>query len=164
VDIAQALLIFVVLLIMLVGLAGMILPLLPGLVLVWLGALIYGLAWGFGTWGPWLFAWITVLTIFGYGLDVLLTHLGALHTGASWQALLAALALGVIGFFVIPVAGALIGVVLGLFLVEFYRRKDAAQAWQTTRGALLGYLLGFGLQVTIALTIIGLWVVWVWAG
>jgi uncharacterized protein YqgC (DUF456 family) len=163
-DLALFFLVFFCLLLMLVGLAGMIVPVLPGLVLVWLGALIYGLVAGFGQWGPWLFAVITILAIAGYGLDLLLTHLGALKTGASWQALLASLVLGTVGFFVVPVIGALIGALLGLFLVEYHRRKDAAEAWQATRGALVGFALGFGLQITFGLTMIGLWIVWVWLG
>jgi uncharacterized protein len=163
-EIAQFFVILAAVFLMLAGLVGIILPVVPGLVLVWLGALVYGLGAGFGQSGPWLFSIITALTIFGYALDLLLTHLGAMQTGASWQALLASLVLAVAGFFVIPVVGALVGAVLGLFLVEYYRRKDLRQAWTATRGALVGFTLSFGLQVSIGLTMIGLWLVWVWAG
>ena len=163
-EFLQSALIFLVGLIMLVGLAGMIVPVLPGMAVIWVGALVYGVVGGFGVWGPWLFAAITLLTIAGYGVQLLLTHLGALHTGASWQALLASLALGTIGFFLVPIVGALLGAVLGLFIVEYRRRKDAREAWQATRGALVGYLLGFGLELVVGLMMIGLWVVWVLVG
>lgn len=149
---------------MLLGLVGMIVPVLPGLILIWAGALVYGLAWGFGTWGPWLFALITLLTIIGYGFELFLTHIGALKTGASWQALAASLLLGTIGFFVVPVVGALLGAVLGIFLVEYYRRKNAQEAWHTTKGALIGFGLGFGLELSVGMLMIALWGVWVWAG
>ena len=151
-------------LIMLVGLAGTVVPVLPGLPLIWAGALFYGLAWGWGTWGPWLFALMSVLTLVGYSLSLLLTHLGAAKTGASWQALLASLALGTVGFFVIPVLGALVGAVAGLFLVEYHRRKDPQEAWRVTKGAIVGYGLGYGLEIACGLAVIVLWGLWIGLG
>jgi uncharacterized protein YqgC (DUF456 family) len=156
--------IILVALIMLVGLAGTIIPVLPGLVLIWGGALLYGLLWGWGRSGPWLFALMTLLTVAGYTLSLLLTHVGAAKRGASWQALVASLVLGTIGFFVIPVVGALIGAVAGLYLVEYQRHRDARLAWRATTGAIVGYGIGFGLEIACGLAIIVLWGVWIWLG
>lgn len=163
-DLAHTILVTLVLIVMLVGLAGTILPIVPDLILIWLAALVYGLVWGFGGSGPWLFAFITLLMLFGYGLNLLITHLGAAQTGASWQALSASLALATAGFFVIPIIGALIGAVAGVFLVEYSRRKNARQAWRVTTGALFGFAIGFGLQITMGVLMILVWAAWVWVG
>jgi uncharacterized protein YqgC (DUF456 family) len=163
-DPTHSAVIILVLLIMIVGLIGTVVPVLPGLPLIWAGALVYGLLWEWGQWGPWLFAAMTLLTVAGYIIGLVLTHVGAAAKGASWQALLASLALGTVGFFVIPVVGALIGAVLGVFLVEYRRRKDAQEAWRATTGAILGFGLGFGIEVACGLAIVVLWGVWVWAG
>jgi len=164
IDLAHAVLVVLVLVTMLVGLVGSVLPVLPGLALIWGAALVYGLAWGFGAWGPWLFALITLLAIAGYGANFFLTHVGAANAGASWQALLASFALAIVGFFVIPVVGALVGAVAGVCLVEYLRRKDARQAWRATAGALVGFGLGFVVQVSVGVLMILAWGVWVWLG
>ncbi len=69
--------------VMILGVAGIVLPLLPGLPLVWLGALIYGLVDGFRTLDLLTFAFITVLALIGIGADLLGGHIGAKLGGAS---------------------------------------------------------------------------------
>ncbi|HEY4722209.1 MAG TPA: DUF456 domain-containing protein, partial [Anaerolineae bacterium] len=64
-DALQILIIAATLLVMLAGLAGTVLPALPGLTLMWIGALGYGLFVGFETWGIAIFAVMTLLTIIG---------------------------------------------------------------------------------------------------
>ena len=160
-DLAHALLVAVVFLLMLAGLAGTVVPLLPGLVLIWGAALLYGLGAGFGAWGPWLFALMTLLMLFGYGVSWLVSHLCAAKTGASLQAILASLVLAIVGFFVVPVVGAPLGALSGVFLVEYLRRKDVRAAWRATAGAVVGFGIGFGLEIAIGLLMIFTWGLWV---
>ncbi len=145
---------------MLFGLVGALIPGLPGIELVWLAALGYGFFSGWGTWGPWLFALITLILIIGEVVSWWLGSATARYTGASWKAILASLVLGLIGMFIIPVIGALIGAVLGVFLVELYRRRNWKAALKTTSGVLLGAGLSFGAQMVIALMMIGVWGLW----
>lgn len=160
-ELLASFLVGLVLAVMLVGLAGTVLPALPGLTLMWLAALIYGLFAGFGTWGPWLFGLITVLTVIGEASGYFLMHAGAAKTGASGWAVAASAALGLIGLFLIPVFGALIGAVLGVFLVEYYRRRSVKEALLATTGALWGFGLTVGLQFVIGLVIMAAWGLWV---
>ncbi len=149
---------------MLIGLAGTVLPALPGLTLMWIGALGYGLFVGFETWGIVIFAVMTVLTIIGEASGYFFAQAGAAQTGASGWAIAASVVLGIVGLFVIPVVGGLIGAVLGVFLVEYYRRRNIKEAWKATTGTLWGMGLSFGLQVAIGVMLLALWGAWVFLG
>ena len=163
-DTLQILTIVATLLVMLAGLAGTVLPALPGLTLMWIGALGYGLFVGFETWGIVIFAVMTILTIIGEASGYFFAQAGAAQTGASGWAIVASVVLGIVGLFVIPVVGGLIGAVLGVFLVEYYRRRNVKEAWKATTGTLWGIGLSFGLQVVIGVMLLALWGLWVFAG
>src|SRR4030042_782820 len=68
---------------MLIGLIGTLLPAVPDLVLIWATALGYGLLAGWGDWGPWLFAGISLLCGVGLLAEVLTSSAGARIGGAS---------------------------------------------------------------------------------
>ncbi|MBM4425496.1 MAG: DUF456 domain-containing protein [Chloroflexi bacterium] len=160
-DWQQFLIAFLAFLVMLVGLVGTFIPALPSIELIWLAALGYGIFAGFGRWGPLLFTIITLALIIGEVVIWWLGNTTARFTGASWKAVLVSMVLGLIGMFVIPVVGALIGAMLGVFLVEYQRRRNLKEAWKATTGVLWGAGLSFGAQVVIALVMIGWWGVWV---
>jgi hypothetical protein len=160
-DFLHLLLIFLTLGVMLVGLAGTVIPALPGIELIWLATVAYWVVTGFDRWGIILVVLMTVLLIIGEVMSFFLANTTAAQTGASWQAIAASLVLGLIGMFVIPIIGALIGAVLGVFLVEWYRRRNWREALRATTGAVWGYGLSIGAQFVVALMMIGLWGVWV---
>ena len=66
---------------------------------------------------------------------------------------------GVIGFFVIPVIGLLIGFVLGVFAAELVLRRDLRRAWVSTVHALRGVALSVGVDFTGALLSAIAWLV-----
>src|SRR4030042_2918413 len=83
---------------MLVGMFGLVVPVFPGLVVMWLACLGYGVATSFhSTLGIILFIFLTVLMIVGSVVDNLLMGVGARRGGASWSTILVALLAGVIG-------------------------------------------------------------------
>ncbi len=163
-ELTRFLITFLSFLIMLTGLAGTVLPALPGPELMWLGALAYGVFAGFGKWGPWLFALITLLTIASEVATFALGQAGAARQGASCLSIIVSAALGLVGMFVIPVLGALLGAMLGVFAVEYYRRRDWKEAWRATTGMLWGYGLSLGAQFVFGLAVMGVWGIWVGAG
>src|SRR6185369_4906864 len=113
--------------IMVVGLAGVVIPVLPDVWLIWLAALGYGLLAGFSGWvGGIAMVLITLLTVVGVVLDLTLGHAAARRGGASWQAIAASILLGLAGLWFFPPFGSLVGALLGLFLVEYYRRGRQA--------------------------------------
>lgn len=151
---------FLALLVMIVGLVGTVLPGLPSIELIWLATLGYGFFSGWGSWGPWLFALLTIILIIGEFVMWWLGNTTARQTGASWLAIAASIVLGIIGMFIIPIVGALIGAMLGVFLVEFYRRRNWREALKATTGVLWGTGLSFGAQVVIAIVMMGIWGLW----
>jgi uncharacterized protein len=66
--------------------------------------------------------------------------------------------LGIIGFFVIPVVGLVIGFVLGVFLAEFAKRRDQRVAWTSTVHAVKGVALSVGVELAGALLATVAWV------
>jgi uncharacterized protein YqgC (DUF456 family) len=69
--------------------------------------------------------------------------------------------LGAIGFFLLTPLGGLTLLLLGTLLVEYYRQKDLEKALRSMLGIGLGYGASVGVKIGVALTMIGLWLVWV---
>ena len=141
---------------------GIFVPLLPDVLLIWLGALGYGILVGWGKWGPYLFGLIIVLGLISWVSEYLMSGLGARIGGGSLWSVFAGILLGIIGFILFPPLGAIIGMLLGLFLVEFYRVRDLRQATKATLGMGLGYGLSYGVRLMLALMMIVAWLVWVY--
>jgi len=151
---------------MVVGLIGVILPVIPGVGFVWLAVLAYAIAEHFATIDPISFTALTVLGAIGVSADLWMTQLGAKVGGASVGSLLAGVLLGLVGAIVgfvflgvgaIP--GAILGAILGVFLAEWYRRRDWREAFKAGGGWLVGCTLSGVVQLLIALLMI---VIFVW--
>ncbi len=143
----------------LVGVLGVLVPVLPGLLLCWLGVLFWALL-GDGDGGGvrWVvLALATVITLAGMLAKYLWPGKRLRSSGVPTSSLLAAGVLGLIGFFVVPVVGLVLGFVLGMWLAE-RARLGPGQAWPSTRGALGA--VGLSLLVELAAAL-GVAVVWV---
>lgn len=149
---------------MLVGLVGLILPIFPGLLVMWLAALGYGVLYDFGTLGIVLFVVITILVVAGSLVDNVLMGAGALKGGASWVTMLVAMAAGVLGTLALPPVGGFIAAPLAILLLEYSRLKDWDKAWQALKGMATGWGLSFVARFVIGLIVMGLWWLWVWKG
>ena len=147
--------------VMLVGLLSLVIPGMPGLVVIWVAALVYALLTGFSAWWVWvIFIVITLLMIVGNLADNVIMGAGAREKGASWWAIGGSFLAGFIAsFFLTPIGGLLV-MLAGLFLVEVIRLKN----WREALGSTGGMALGFGQAVlvrgAIGLVMIGLWTLW----
>lgn len=139
------------------------LPVLPGLVIMWIALGVYGLLLGFGTAGVWIFAVQTILMLVGVFIDNVLMGAKAKVNGASWLSLGVAGLAALLGTFLIPIpiVGSLLAAVGALILAEYMRLRDVHLAWQSTRGLLIGWGWAFVVRFIIGVVMIGLWVVWV---
>jgi uncharacterized protein YqgC (DUF456 family) len=146
---------------MLVGLVGIVVPVLPGLVLIWLGALGYGLLAGWGGSGPWLFALITLLGAAGTGAEIWVTGAGARVAGASMWSVAAGVALALFGIVFFNLVGAVIGLVVGTLVAEYYRLRDWRKAITSAGGTAAGCGVSYGVKMLLGLMMIGAWVAWV---
>jgi uncharacterized protein len=152
----------VVLTIMLFGLTGLIVPIVPGLVIIWLAMLGFGIVSGFGTLGWVVFAISTILMVAGSFIDNILMGTRAHKSGASWISILLALIFGIAGNFVVPVLGGLLAALLALFISEWIRRKNRDEAWKATIGMVTGFSLAVIVRFIMGLVMIGLWMMWAW--
>jgi len=153
----------IALVMMAVGL--LVIPILPGLVIIWVAALGYGISAGFGVLGWIMFGLITVLMVGGSILDNLLMGAKAHQEGAPWWVVLIALASAIVGSIAIPIPiiGGILAALLVLFLLEWLRLKDARKALVSMRGMLVGCGWAVVFRVIIGLVMIGLWLIWAWA-
>lgn len=143
--------------VMLIGLAGTILPVLPGLSLIWLAAIgsMVVSGWSAG-------AWVTaaVVTTLFVGAEIAQYALPARAgrvSGAPRSSLAAGAALGAVGFFVIPVVGFLVGGVAGIYLAERSRLGSHPQAWITTRAVLRNVGIAVVIHVVAGILMVATW-------
>ncbi len=148
-----------ILLAMLVGLVGVLLPVLPGLLLIWLA----GLAWalldggGFARWA--VFAVMSVVLLVGTVAKVALPARSARTSGAPRSTVLLGGLGAIVGFFVIPVVGLVVGGVGAIYLAELNRLGDRASAWRSTRAVLVGVGIGIVIELTSGVIAVAVWVV-----
>ena len=125
---------FLVALAIAVGLVGIVVPVLPGSVLV-LGAVLVW-AWATGGATAWLvFAVAAAILVVGGVVKYLVPNRRLKDAGVPASTQWIGAALGVVGFFVIPVVGLFVGFVLGVYLAEYHRLGGRA-AWPSTSHAL----------------------------
>ncbi|HEX6755952.1 MAG TPA: DUF456 domain-containing protein [Mycobacteriales bacterium] len=149
-------------LVMVAGLVGVLLPVLPGLLLIWAAGLWWTVADGGGPVRWTVFAVITGLLAVGTVTKYVLPARSASARGAPLTTLLAGAAGAVVGFFVIPVVGAPIGGVVGIYLAELARLQDSRRAWTSTRAALVAIGIGLLVELTAAVLMIGAWLLGLW--
>lgn len=141
------LLVFIVLLI---GLMGTFVPILPGALLIWLATLFYAaVVVGFSVFSPWVFVLITLIGLVSATAELWLPVLGASSTGASGRDILVGFIGAIAGtFFIpIPVLGTIIGYGAGLLLSGYLRVRD----WRKTIKATFGGVVGWGLSSAVEL-------------
>jgi hypothetical protein len=145
----------------LVGLVGLIIPVFPGLVVIWLAMLVYGIVVGFNAAGIIIFVVLTLLMIAGTLVDNVLMAAGSRTGGASWWTIAGALLAGIIGTIVFPPFGGLIAAPLTILLIEFLRVREINQAWRATSGLVLGWGMSYFVRLGIGIAMLLLWLLWV---
>ena len=160
-GILQFLLLYAVLFVMLLGLLGVFLPVIPDVELIWLAALGYGILHGFTGGGAIAFGGITLLLLAGISANVWITGLGLKSTGTSLLSILLGVVLLVVGsIFLTPLAGILLGL-LGMALLEFGRHRNVKKAVSSAGSALVGCGLSYVVKFVLGVVMIGVWVLWV---
>ncbi len=146
------------------GFLGTIVPVIPGLWLSWLAAVIYGIFDSFGVAGIIALLMITALAAVGTYLGLRIPQKQSAGVGLKALEQMGAVALGIVGMFVIPVVGLPIGFALGVFLARFRVTKDPKSAWSSTRTILVAMLKGSAAQAACSAAIFVCWVGWVISG
>jgi uncharacterized protein YqgC (DUF456 family) len=141
-----------------VGVVGVVVPILPGALLVWAAIVVWALAVGSAT------AWaVLVLATLSIGLaqvaKILVPGRHLRDAGVPRASILAGGLLAVVGFFLIPVVGLFIGFPLGVYLQERRRLGEHDPAWRSTHAALRAIGLSIAIELAATLVATGAWVV-----
>ncbi len=159
-DIGLATLQTIVLAAMLFGLFGLLIPIIPGLVIIWVAALAYGILTGFHWIAIVIMVVLTLLMGFGSIIDNIIMAGSARKEGASWLAITAAVVLGMVGSIVLPPLGGVLFALVGIFAVEMLRVKDWKKALTSTKSMALGCGWSVVVRFGIGVAMILLWAAW----
>jgi uncharacterized protein YqgC (DUF456 family) len=144
-------------LMILVGIAGTVLPALPGVVFVFAGIALAAWIDGFTVISGWTLGVLAVLTVIGFAIDYVAQMISAQRAGATWQGIAGAAAGTVVGVFTglwgllfMPLAGAAIG--------EYISHRDALRAGKVGLATWIGLLVGAVLKLAIVFTMVGIFI------
>lgn len=137
------------------GLAGVFLPIIPGVPLAWIGFFIYALATDFVAvplWQVFLFLGLTVLTIL---VEFISPIIGAKKYHASRYGIIGSTLGLFFGVFIAGPLGIILGPLVGAFLGEIMFGKRAGEATQAALGTFIGFLVGSILKIAVILAMLG---------
>lgn len=141
----------------LVGLAGIVVPVLPGSLLIWAAIGVWAVVTGTTT-GWVVFAVCTVIYALTLVVQYLVPGKRLKEAGVPGRAMLAGGVLGVVGFFVIPFVGLFVGFVLGVYAWELNRLRLHSAAWTATKHAMKAAGLSMLIELTGGLLSATVWV------
>jgi len=151
---------------MLVGLFGLIVPVFPGLTVIWIATLVYALiqnaAHKMTSWHWFAFAIITLLMIGGNIVDNMIIAHKMRDQFVPWSSILLSFTAGIIAsIFFTPLIG-LVASPLALFGLEYLRVRDRQAAFEGTKAYMIGWGWAFGARFMIGIIMIGSWMLWAW--
>ena len=135
------------LLLMIIGWLGILIPIIPGIFVIWIGLALYAWQTNFEVIGVPLFAVLSLMILFAASTDLWLPLFGAKKSGAAKRALLFGTIGAIVGSFILPLIGTIIGLALGMLLGEYHKRRD----WDTAVKASWGGVKGWGIAAAIQL-------------
>jgi uncharacterized protein YqgC (DUF456 family) len=138
-----------------VGLAGIVFPALPGTVLIFVGLLIAASAEGFTRVGAWTLTLIGIIGAASYAVDFAAAALGANRAGASPRAVAGA-ALGTLLGFPLGLPGVIFGPLVGAFVGEWSAHRDWRRAGGVGMAAWIGFLIGTAVKIALAFSMIAI--------
>lgn len=150
----------IILFVLLIGLVGTIVPILPGILLMWAGVVVYGFLVGFDTLGIVITIAVTLISALAFALGLIVPKRAADEAGAARSSQWAAAIGAVIGFFVIPIVGVVVGALVGIALSEY----NSKGSWELARGSTIAVAKGFGLSAILqfgcGVAILFVWMIW----
>jgi uncharacterized protein len=148
---------------MLVGMVGIVLPILPGTFLIWLTVFFFYVierALGFAAIDPISFGAITAIAIVAGTSEFWLPLLGARRSGSSRRAMVTGMIGAVIGTFALPIplVGTIVGYAIGVLLGEYQKHGEWDRAVRASAGGVAGWGVATLLQLGAGLLILILFV------
>lgn len=142
----------------LIGLAGTILPMLPGLPLMFAGMVLAAWVDHFNTISGWTIAVLALLTLLSLVVDLTSTALGAKKVGASKLAMMGAIIGTLVGGIVFNIPGLILGPFLGAVAGELIHERRWRHAANVGVGTWLGLVIGTAFKLALAFAMLGIFV------
>jgi len=141
-------------LLLIAGFAGIVLPALPGVLLVFAGLVFAAWAEGFAYVGWGTISILAALTIASYVIDALAGLLGAKRFGAGKYGLIGA-TIGTLVGLALGLPGIILGPFIGAVLGELYAQKDLRSAGIAGLGVWIGIAVGTAARIAISFVMVG---------
>lgn len=146
----------------LVGLVGIVVPVLPGSLIIAAAVGVWALDTGGGAWA--VFAAVALLLAVGWAGSYVVPGRRIATSGVPRSTLVVAGLAGLVGFFVVPVIGLFVFFPAGLYAMEYRRLHDTTAAWASAWLAVRATALGMLIELTMALLATATWLVAVLVG
>ncbi len=152
--------------VMLVGLLGLLIPVFPGLIIIWLASLFYALienAAGRMTWIDWtLFALISFLMVMGSVIDNIIIARKMRGRSIPWISIGVAYLAGIIAsMFLTPLVG-LVASPVALFGAEYFRLRNRKTAFESAKSYMVAWSWSFAAVFGVGILMILFWMAWAW--
>jgi uncharacterized protein YqgC (DUF456 family) len=148
------------------GLVGLLIPVFPGLTVMWLATLVYAIVQaGSGKMATidWvLFVFITVLMLFGNLIDNIIIARHMRERKVPWSSILMGYAAGIIVSLIMTPLVGLIAAPVGLYLAEMGRLRDQKLALASTKAYMTGWGWSLAARIGVGVLMLGLWMLWAW--
>jgi uncharacterized protein YqgC (DUF456 family) len=138
-----------------IGLAGIVVPALPGTVLIFAGLWLAAWADGYMRVGVWTLVLLGIVAAATYTVDMVMMALGMKHLGASRRAMAGAAVGMVVGFF-FGLPGLVLGPFVGAVAGELTAHRDFSRAGRAGVAAWIGFLIGTVIKVGLAFVMVGI--------
>jgi hypothetical protein len=141
-----------------IGLAGIVFPALPGTILIFAGLLVAAWAEGFRHVGVWTLSLIAVIAVASYLVDFVAAAAGAQRVGASKPALAGA-ALGTLLGLPLGLFGVIFGPLIGAIVGEWLTHRNVVRAGHVGMAAWIGFLIGTAVKIALAFSMIAIFAI-----
>ncbi|MDF2721859.1 MAG: hypothetical protein K0Q59_1534 [Paenibacillus sp.] len=146
-----------------VGMVGAVLPVLPGVLAVYVAFFVYGLFFGFSEFGIWFWLLQTSVVAAILIADYIVSAWGVKKFGGSRASVIGSTIGILVGPFVIPGIGLIAGPFLGAWIGELLVGADMKQAARAGIGALVGFLTSTAVKLVLQIVMVVLFFVWIFA-
>lgn len=155
-------LLFIFTLLMLPGIAGVVLPVIPGLPYMFIVALVFGIVDGFRHLSALELGGLFFIVLASVAVDFFSGVLGAKYGGAARRSIFLGFLGLIVGMIVFPPFGGIIGMFLAVLLSEITGSQDQRRAFRAATGSVIGYVAGTILSLILALIFLGCFVWFAW--
>lgn len=146
-------------LIMLTGIIGVLIPVLPGIPIMFVVALIYGFVTKFQNFASSELIILGLIALLSLAVDYSSGVIAAKYSGASKRSLFFGFVGLIVGTIVLPPFGGIIGLFIAIFLAEILTHNNKGKAYKAAKGGLLGSLTGILINLFLAILFIILFII-----